>query len=152
VGVAFVETSDAARMTSQLRRAFCWLLPATEAWLRGLPPATTPPVVWDELRLNNFRRPGTRVWKKKTAPSRLHLVHGPNGSGKSSLAEGFEYLATADSTRLKPLPLQPDTTQRAEHFAPLIYREGAAGPGTAPRAAEARLLAADATIHHLPVP
>ena len=163
VGVAFVETTDAARMASQLRRAFCWLLPATEAWLRAIPPAATAPVAWDGLRLKNFRRPGVRTWQKTAAPSRLHVIHGPNGSGKSSLAEGFEYVVTAGSTRLKSrdnaLPLQPDPAQRADHFAPLIYRDGAgtatgagASPNLAPRAAEAELLLGGTTLHHLPVP
>ncbi|MCC5022532.1 MAG: AAA family ATPase [Candidatus Synoicihabitans palmerolidicus] len=87
--------------------------------------------------MKNFRRPGTRVWKKKLGakdsaiPIRLHVVHGPHGSGKSTLAEGFEYVATGDSSRLGPPGATRGRESEDSRFDPLIYRTGADRPSPA---------------------
>ncbi|MBC8010016.1 MAG: AAA family ATPase, partial [Burkholderiales bacterium] len=125
-----------ALLDADLRRAFCWLLPSTQAWLAGRPATSAAPVAWNGLRLENFRRPGMRHWTKAAA-ARLHVIHGPNGSGKTSLAEGFEYAVTGDSTRLKKTSPPPEPVSAASpgRYAPLIFRSGNTPPQGATRAA-----------------
>lgn len=110
-----------------LARAFCWLLPECSAWYAknattpGEPAART---AWDGLELENFRNAEPRRWHKDRS-ARLHVVHGPNGSGKSTLAEGFEYAVTGHSTRLAPAN---PTTDPAQHYRPLIFRDASTAP------------------------
>jgi hypothetical protein len=122
----------------QLRRAFCWLLTATEVWLTKLDGIDAGPAQeWTRLQLENFRRPRTRTWTKARAHG-LHVLHGPNGSGKSTMAEGFEFLVTGNSARLAPAPVTP-TPNDAARFRPLVWQRP--GGSAANAVASVRLFA-----------
>jgi energy-coupling factor transporter ATP-binding protein EcfA2 len=90
----------------QLRRAFPWLLRATQHWFaspRSQPPAeavsNSAPDRLTRLCLFNYRLPGQR--DITLANSQVHLIHGPNGSGKSSLVEALELVSSGKIERLE---------------------------------------------------
>jgi|GEM_PF-4859536 ATPase involved in DNA repair len=137
---------------TELRHAFCWLLPATRHWFNTLQSSRrrSPGVAWSTLELHNFRRPGIRRWEK-SPHAHLHVLHGHNGSGKSTLAEGFEFLLTGHSARLDlgvPRSLSPHRSgPQPAQLAPLVWKprmrlNGASAPAYSARV---RLFAPNST-------
>ncbi|HEV7516010.1 MAG TPA: AAA family ATPase, partial [Thermoanaerobaculia bacterium] len=87
-----------------LRRAFPWLLQATQKWYReGAPEESlaggTPAKPFQSLTLKGYRLPGQRKLQLLSG-SRIHIVYGRNGSGKSSIVEALELAVTGAVERL----------------------------------------------------
>ena len=97
--------------SSDLHRAFPWLLRDVRKWFRHRDDDSrqedTPPLMLESIELRDFRVAGRRKWmphSKTPLSSRretLHLIHGQNGSGKSSLTEAIELALTDRLDRLE---------------------------------------------------
>jgi len=98
IGISLLAGND-HEDPSALRRAFPWLLTATQQWFQDR--TATPPSFKriEELFTENYRVPGKRHWEFDQKHG-LHVVHGPNGSGKSSLVETFELILTGKIERI----------------------------------------------------
>jgi energy-coupling factor transporter ATP-binding protein EcfA2 len=107
IGVSLlVHAGEQQAFQGKLRRAFPWLLRATQRWFASArsrpqpdPSATETPGRLQRLSLYNYRLPGQREIVLEEA--RVHLIHGPNGSGKSSLVEALELVASGKIERLE---------------------------------------------------
>lgn len=102
IGVSLLyESANGGFATTDVQRAFAWLLAATRRWFADVAPhgEAAAPNGW-QLLLDNYRHQGRRTFTF-VDDATLHVVHGYNGTGKTSFTEALELLLTGRVDRLE---------------------------------------------------